>query len=309
MLKLIKCIVIYIICSTLFTSSANSTENKILFKINNKIITSLDILNELNYLKIINKEFKKTNNKQAFEISKNSLIREKIKEIEITRIIKELKIDDNTLNNVILDYFKELQIKSISEFESFFLNKKIDPNYIKKKITIELLWNQLIFSRFNQNIKIDEEIERKILSNKDKQKEFLISEILFNISENEELNKKFELIEKSIDNTNFSQTALAYSDSNTANKGGLVGWIKETALNKKISNQLKKLKINEYTKPMITPGGFLILKVKDVRNATQDFNLDDEVKKVIKEKSNQQLNQFSNIYFNKLKKDIKINEL
>ena len=171
------------------------------------------------------------------------------------------------------------------------------------------MWNQLIFSKFKQNVKIDKELIKKNLSKRKKQKEFLISEILFNVDKNEKLDKKFELIIKNIKKTNFSQTAINYSVSDTANKGGLVGWIRETSLNNKISNQLNKLKISEFTKPIVVPGGFLILKIDDVRDASQNFNLNDEVNKIIEKKTNEQLNQFSNLYFNKVKRDMQINAL
>ena len=309
MLKLIKYIAINLFCIIIITQNINSTENKILFKVNNEIITSQDILDELKYLEAINKEFKQTNNQQAFEISKNSLIREKIKEIEIKRIAQEIKIDEKILNDLLLNYFKDLGIQSIPEFEKYFLNLNLIPNTIKKKITIELMWNQLIFSKFNQNIKIDKNLIKKDLSKKSRQKEFLISEILFSINENEKLDTKLKLIKKNIEKTSFSQTAITYSISNTSSKGGEVGWIKETSLSNRISTQLKKLKIGEYTKPIIIPGGFLILKIKDVKDVSQNINLDDEIKMVVREKTNQQLNQFSNIYFNKVKKEVQINEL
>ena len=137
MIKQLKYIVISIIYSLLIINYCNSAENKILFKVNNNIITSLDIFTELQYLKIINKEFKKIEKEKAFEISKNSIIREKIKEIEIKRVITEIKIEDKILNNLIINYFKEFEINTITEFENFFLNKNIDPNLIKKKITLE----------------------------------------------------------------------------------------------------------------------------------------------------------------------------
>ena len=121
-MKLIKYIIITIIYSLLLTNNCNSIENKILFKINNEIVTSQDILEEFLYLQIINKEFNKIEKEKAFEISKNSLIREKIKEIEIKRVVKEIKIKDKVLNKLILKYFKEFGISSISEFENFFLN-------------------------------------------------------------------------------------------------------------------------------------------------------------------------------------------
>ena len=309
MIKYIKLIIIIIICSQLIAINVNTAENKILLKINNQIITSLDILTELDYLTTINKELKKIEKEKAFEISKNSIIREKIKEIEIKRVIKEIKIEDKILNNLIIGYFKEFEINTITEFENFFLSKDIDPNVIKKKISIEILWNQLIYTKYNQNVKIDKQLIKNSLSNNKKQTEFLISEILFNIDENEDLNKKFLLIDNSIKKINFAQTALAYSISDTANKGGKLGWISESILSEQIYKKIKKLKIGEHTKPILVPGGFLILKLLDFKEVYKEFDIENEVKKIVKEKTNQQLNRFSNIYFNKVKKDIVINEL
>ena len=304
MIKKIKLIIVTIICSLLITINGNTAENKILLKINNEIITSLDILAELDYLKIINKEFRKTEKEKKFEISRKSIIREKIKEIEIKRVIKEIEIDDKILNNIIIGYFKEFEINTITEFENFFLSKDIDPNVIKKKISIEILWNQLIYTKYNQNVKIDKQLIKNSLSNNKKQTEFLISEILFNIDENEDFNKKFLLIDNSIKEINFTQTALVYSISNTANKGGNLGWISESILSEQIYKKIKKLKIGEHTKPILVPGGFLILKLLDFKEVYKEFDIENEVKKIVKEKTNQQLNRFSNIYFNKVKKNI-----
>jgi peptidyl-prolyl cis-trans isomerase SurA len=176
-------------------------------------------------------------------------------------------------------------------------------------MTIEVLWNQLIFNKFNQSIKVDKKLIKKNLSNNNKQVEFLVSEILFNVNEGENLNEKFSLIEDSIKKINFSQTATIFSISNTANKGGKLDWISETALSEMIYKKLSELSIGEHTKPILVPGGFLVLKLLDLRKTVKDFNLDQEVAKIIKKKTNQQLNQLSNIYFNKVKKDLIINEL
>jgi peptidyl-prolyl cis-trans isomerase SurA len=308
MIKYTKYLILCFVCFLLSFPLANSLENKILFKVNNEIITTLDIFNELQYLQIINKEFQNIKKEKAFQISKDSLIREKIKEIEIRRIINEIQIKDEIFNNLIKNYFKEFKILSISEFENFFLSKDIDPNVIRKKITLEVLWNQLIFKKYQKNLKINEQSIINDLKKNDKQSEFLISEILFNINENENLNEKFNLINNSIEKDNFSQAALVYSISDTANKGGKLGWVKESILSKNIFNELKKLKIGEHTNPILVPGGFLILKLINLRQVSKDFDLNEEVKKIINEKTNQQLNRFSNIYFNKIQKDVKINE-
>lgn len=301
--------IFFVIYSTCLTNLAHSFENKILFKINNEIITSIDILNELRYLKIINENLKDTSEKQAFEIAKRSLIREKIKMIELKKIVKEIKIEDEYLNNVIIEYFKNKELNSLSNFENYFNLKGINPNLIKQKISIEILWNQLIFSKFSQRIKIDKQNIINNLKNRDKQKQFLLSEILFNLNENEILENKYNQIKSKITNSNFSEAALTYSISDTAKKGGELGWINETTLSKKINNIIQKINVGNYTSPIVIPGGFLILEIKEIREVANKLNQDEEVKKIIRKKTNDQLNQFSNIYFNRIQKDVQINEL
>ena len=285
-----------------FFTNLWALENKILFKVDNKIITSIDIYNELKYLEIINKEFKNTSQKKAFEIAKRSLIREKIKEIELSKVFKELKVESEFLDKMIINYFKSFEINNISDFEIYFATKEINPDSIKKKISLEILWNQFIYSKFKENIKIDKELIRNDLLNKNKKKEFLLSEILFNLDKNEKLNDKIILLEREIENNGFSKTALSYSNSDTANKGGKLGWVNETILNTKIKEKVKKTKVGNFTKPIVIPGGFLILKIEDVREVENISDLNLEINKVVKIKTNEQLNQFSNIYFNKVKK-------
>ena len=156
-INLIKYTIISIIYLTLIINHCNSIENRILFKVNNEIITSMDILTELKYLEIINQDFKKTTKKQAFEIAKRSLIREKIKEIELIKLLQKIEVEDKFLNNLLINHFKLVNVKTIEDFEQYFILQDIDPNLIKKKISIEVLWNQLIYSKFKQNVKIDKE--------------------------------------------------------------------------------------------------------------------------------------------------------
>tara|TARA_Y100001970_G_C14180003_1_gene829278 strand:- start:567 stop:1490 length:924 start_codon:yes stop_codon:yes gene_type:complete len=285
-----------------------SQENKILFKLNNEIVTSIDLLNEINYLKSINNEYANASDDITYNVAKNSIIREKIKEIEILNYVNEINIDEKILNNVLMSNFGYLDIKSISEFNEYFLNRNINPSIIKKKLSIEILWNQIIFQKYNNQIKIDTNEIKKNLLNK-KQREFLLKEILFELNDGEKLNQKYNLIKKTISERNFSQAALLYSVSDTSKNEGKIGWIKETTINKKILNKLNNVKIGDYSEPILVPGGFLILKIEDQREIKKNINLEVELNKVIDDKKNQQLNQFSNIYFNKVKKDIFINEL
>jgi len=308
-MKNFKKIILIFFYSLIVFSNVAAIENKILFKVNNEIITSIDILTELKYLGTINNDLNKMPKNQAFEIAKKSLIREKIKEIELKKIFKEIIVEDEFINNLLVNHFESAEIKSIFDFEKYFLLLDISPNLIKKKISIEVMWNQFIFNKFNQNVKINKEIIKNELLTKDKQNEYLLSEIFFTINENEKLDKKTNLLEKEINDKGFSQTALIYSVSNTANKGGKLGWVKETIMSPKIKKIIKQIKINNYTKPIVLPGGFLILKIEDIRETDNDFDLNSEIDKIVRKKANEQLNQFSNIYFNKVKKNIIINEL
>ena len=305
----LKNTIIGLIILILQINTANTVENKILFKVENEIITSLDIFNELRYLEAINEQFKNTEKKQAFEIAKKSLIREKIKEIELKKIIKTIMLEERYLNSVIINYFKQLEIKSISDFEKYFNSIDIDPELIKQKITIEVLWNDLIYSKYNQRVKIDKKAIVKNLKKSDKQMEYLLSEIVFNTNENEKLEEKYNLIQDKIQKTNFSETALTYSISDTANKGGKLDWIKETAVSKKILDILQNINVGNHSEPIVIPGGFLILKINEVREVNIDLNLEEEIESVIRKKTNEQLNQFSNMYFNKIQKNTNINEL
>jgi peptidyl-prolyl cis-trans isomerase SurA len=221
----------------------------------------------------------------------------------------EIRIEDKTINNILINYFERLGINSISKFNRYFIEKKIDPNVIKKKITIEILWNQLIYQKFYNSIKIDRGKIKSELLSKELLKEFNLSEILFTVSENESLDEKFDLVKKTIKEKNFSQAALLYSISDTAKNGGELGWIKETSINLKIRKKIDKIKKGQYTNPIVVPGGFLIINIKDQRTVKRDTDLKKEIELVYKKKVNEQLNQYSNIFFNKVKNNMVIDEI
>ena len=295
---------------TYLTDKVFALENKILLKVNNEIITSVDILNEIKYLKIINNKLLNIENKQMFEISKKSLVKEKIKEIELLKYFNQLEVKNEYLNNLIINYFNDkINITSINEFESFFINQKLNPELIKKKIIIEILWNQLIYNKFKQNVKIDENLIKNELINSSTQIEYLVSEIVFNIKKGETVDQKYKLIKKNIEEKNFSQAASIFSISDTANIGGKLGWIKENSMNKKIREALNNTNVGKFTSPILIPGGFIIINVEKKREIEKEYNIDNEIKLIAQKKTNEQLNQFSIIYFNKIKKDINVNEL
>ena len=303
-----KILLIFIMISV-FYNIAYTFENKILFKVDNEIITSIDILNEINYLNSINEEFKNFEKEKVYEVAKNSLIREKVKEIFLTKVYEDIKLNDKDFNKLILGNYSYLKINDIEGLGIYLKKYGLNLLDLKKKISIKTLWSQYIYSKYSKNININiEELKKEILKN-DKQKEFLVSEILFNLENSETLDKKFSLIDKAIRKDGFQKSALIYSMSESSSNGGKIGWIKEKSINSKILEYISNLKINEHTKPIVVPGGFLILKVDEVKETTREIELDQELETIIRAKTNNQLNQFSNIFLSKIKKEVTINEL
>ena len=284
-------------------------ENKILFKVNNEIITSVDVLNEIKYLNLLNKNLKNFDNNKIYEVATNSIIKNKVKENELRKFFKKFDVDKKYLNEITIKYFDKFDIYSIEELQNLLQKNNLSLEEIQKKITIQILWNNLIFQKFSKNVKIDKKLIKKEISKKEIQEEFLISEIVFNIKENETLEKKLIIIKNEIIKNNFSNAAILYSISDTAINGGKVGWVSLNSLSKKIREQLNNLKVGEITNPIQIPGGFIILKIENKKENIVKINIEKEFEKIIKIKTNEQLNQFSNIYYNKVEKDIKIHEL
>ena len=304
--------ILLIFCALILTlEKTYALENKILFKVDNEIITSVDIYNETKYLKTLNPKVRSLDNKSIFEIAKNSIIKDKIKKIALKENSMNGNIDKKFLEEMMKSIYLKLGIDTLSEFKDFLKINELDINIVENKLKNEILWNQFIYKKFSSKINIDEEnIKNEILNYSDKKiKKFLLSEIVFKIEQGENLENKFDKISNEIINKGFDNAASINSISDTSSIGGKIGWVNETSLNKEIKDELSNINIGEYTKPIFTSIGYIILKINDIQEYEQKIDLNNEIKELIKSKTNQQLNQFSNIYFNKIKKDIVINEL
>jgi peptidyl-prolyl cis-trans isomerase SurA len=203
-------------------------------------------------------------------------------------------------------------MKNEKEFKSYLSKYNLSFDEIKKKIEIEAAWNDLIYSKYISKLEIDKiKIKNKIndlLSKNKEQNVYLISEIMFNTDSFEEIQKKYKLIEKSISEVGFKNTANLYSVSASAKLGGQVGWVNETQLSKIIKKEISKLKVGEYTKPITIPGSFLIIHLDDKKIHNIYLNFDEEFEKQIAYERDAQLEQYSKIYFKKIKKNSIISE-
>ena len=305
--KKIKLIIVICFISILNTQNLSALENKILFKVDNEIITTIDIHEEIKFLKAFNPEINSLGDEELFEISKNSLIRDKIKKIELMKFVKELKVNDKFLLNLIKGKFSKLNIDSIKDFEQYLKNKELNIENIREKFTIELMWNDLIYQKFSNKVIIDKDkIKNEISQNSKKkmQKELLLSEIIFNVVNKDDFDDKTYKILSDIKKIGFKKAALIHSNSDTASNGGLIGWIKEDNLNQSLKKIVSKLKPGQFSKPIRTSSGFIIIQVEDEKEYVSEFNLEDKVDEVTRFKRDEQLNQFSSMYLNKLKKNL-----
>jgi len=294
-----------------FISKPFSLENKILFKINNGIITSIDIEEEYRYLIALNDNLKKLNQNEIIEIAKKSIIKEKIKINEINKSFKNPKIPDEILQQILKNFYTRLNFDNLDDFKKYLISNNVKYQDVKNKIEIESLWNELIIAKFSSKIKINEnEIRNNLIKNQEKfSKSYLLSEIFFEVSNSSQLNSAYQKIKEIIKEKGFENAAASISTSSTANQGGKIGWIDEDTLNENLKKILSELNVNEITKPLTMPGGFIILKINEIKKKEKKQNIENEVKRIINFKKNDQLKQFSKIYFNKVKKNTKIHEI
>ena len=301
-------IVILLLVYFISISQIHAFQNKIIFKVNNEIVTSIDILNEIEYRKLLNRKLAELPSIKQFEIAKKSLIREKIKKIETSNFFIDASITDEQFELIIKDFIKKAQLQSKDQLIEILDLKGIKIETILDKIKTEILWNQLILNKFSKNLKIDKiKIKNNILKN-NIQKKYLLSEIVFNL-EKLTFDEKYNLIKKEIYENGFENAASNYSISDSAREGGKLGWVKFNSLSENIKKEILTISINEFTKPIVIPGGFLILKINNEKNINIVEDIDLEVENISRAIANKQLNQFSTIYLNKIKKEFRIVEL
>ena len=297
-------LLIFFLC--LACNESQSIETKIIHSIQNEIITNIDIKNEFKYLTALNNSLKDLDKEKILSISNESIIREKIKKIEISKTFKEIKLEEKYTSTLIKNIYSRLNLKSINEFKKYLKDYDLTISDIKKKITIDALWNELIIQKFSPKININrEKIKETILENsKILSKEYRLSEIIFEVANKEEIEKKYNEVVKSINEIGFENSAASYSFSESGKIGGDIGWINENSLNEEIKKNINDLKIGEVTKPIILSNGVLILKLIDTKNSETTIDIENELNKAINYERNRQLNQYSKIYYNKIKKNL-----
>ena len=283
---------------------------KIIMKVDNEIITSYDIEKERNYLLVLNPKLETIDEKQILEISKKSLIKETIRKNEILKY-KELNLQNPQIEFVLNDLIKNLGFQNLSQFQSHLKKFDISINDIKEKIEIENQWKSLVYARYSNSLKIDLESLRQQIENNSKQNfliEYNLSEIVFTKKNNLSLDDLIKEIQDSIKNIGFENTAIVYSISDSSKVGGKIGWIRKNNLSIKIIRYLEKMKSNTSVNPIKIDNNYLILRINDERKIPLEIDKQKELDKIVRIEKAIQLEKFSNIFYNKIKLNSKINE-
>ena len=290
-----------------FIFNAISNEIKIIYKINDSIITNYDVLEEINYLVSLNNNLTQLNEEELSLNAEKSLIREIIKKDEIKKFYEinyEEELKSEKIDRITKNFRERIGFNSDQEFESYLKTKNINVNDLKKKFLIEQFWNQLIFNKYRNFVKIDSnKIENdleEIIRNNSEILSFNLSEIIFLEKNREAIEKKVQEITASIEAIGFKDTAVIHSISDSSKLGGEIGWIDQNQISKKIFLSIKDLEIGEFSNPIITAAGVIFLKINDKKKINAQIDKEKEMKRLVAFERDRILNEYSIIYYKEI---------
>ena len=306
-------VILVLILSFSISEKAFSENIVIKFKIENEIITNYDIKQEISYLIAFNNKLRNLSKKKITAIATNSIIQEKIKLIHLINIFN-VDEENDELNKLLLEnLYNNLKLNKYEELKSYLKSHSLNIEEVLYKLKLEFLWNEFIYKNYAKKVNIDKKkLKLKIkkdLNNKMTIDEYYLREILFKLEDNEKFEDKYKKILELIEKDGFENAANIFSISNTSKKGGDLGWIKKTQLNDKLANKIEELNLKQITNPIKVGNGFLLIKLENKRILKEKINLDKELINLVNKETDRQLNQYSIIFFNKLKKSITINEI
>lgn len=307
---MINKIFIFIFLSIFIFSKIVLADFRILLEVGNEIITNYQVKKESNYLEILNPNLMKLSKDRKLDLAKISLIKETIKQQEVKKFIKTNK-NDELIQEYIKNLYLRLELSNKKELENKLKEKKTySLNEIEKKIELELMWNELIYLNYNNQVQINmEEIEKQVGYMEDSiNKKYLISEIIFTKNKEQSLIDQINEIKKSINEIGFNNTANIYSKSESSKFGGKLGWIDEINISENIKKELGLTGKGEITNVLQVKNNFVILKVEDIDINNSRIDKKKEIEKLINIKTNQILNKYSEIYYNKIKLNYPVNE-
>ena len=301
----------FILLILIIFTPLKAIETYVELKVNNEIITNIDLNTQYKYLIALNNELKNANKETVLKLARESIIREVIKKNEISKYYV-FESSDDFLDDVIENFHKKMNIENLNDFEVYLNQYNLTLDDVRYKVKIEMLWNRLIGSKYKSQINIRENILKQQIEKDSNNsmfvKEYELSEIVFQIDNKNDLNNKMILIQRDIDDKGFRNTANIYSISDSAKFGGNIGWITEKQLSQEINLAIEKLEIGEISKPIKVVSGFLILKIENKKEKIFKKDKKKILEQAITFETNKQYGQFSIIYYNQIRLNSIISE-
>jgi peptidyl-prolyl cis-trans isomerase SurA len=290
------------------SKSKTAIKDALYATIGNKAITKLDIVNEIKIILILsNKSFTENTKDQIQAAATQSIIKKAIKTIEIEKY-KSLSFNHADLQNELERWAQNINM-DLDTFKNTFVANKINFSDVSSRIKTELLWNSLIFELYKKRLIVNEdEINDQLeaIQNKKEVKEYLISEIVIKPTAENKLETIVKEIKNKIKTEGFEKVAMTLSISETAFKGGDLGWVNENAIAKKFKSQIINTAVGSVSQPIILPEGILFFKIREKRKIKKNINLDDLRRQLINAEKTKILNMYSLSHYDNLKRSIAI---
>ena len=305
----IKKIILIVLISIICIEKANTEINDSLFMtIGNKAIAQSDIVNEIKILLILNNEsYNQEKRDKLQKLSVQSIIKRKVKEIEIERN-NFFEFNKKDLNDELIRLANNLDV-DIDTLKNICESNELDFAIIEKNIIIELAWNSLIFQLYKNNLIINsDEINEKLKLQKNKKKieEYLISEILIQPVEKDMIESEIKKLTNEIKNEGFEKVAKRVSISESAINGGNLGWLNENSISKKIKSTIVNTSVGELSKPILLPEGILLFKIRDKRKIERNLSLEEEKNELVRLEKVKILQMHSLSHYDKVRRTIAI---
>lgn len=279
-----------------------ANENKIVIKVDEKIISSYEIKNKINTeLMLRNLEINQSNINKIKNLAVQDLINIRIKENEISKY-NIINLNETDISKQL----KSISSNNVNELKKNFLNNNLNYDAFINELKIQASWQKLIFLLFQDKVKINEDdIINEVIDlkkNISKNKEYDLSEIELSFSNQSEKNEKIKEVKKKIKEVGFENSVSIYSESETAINKGRLGFVNEKSLSKEFYKELKNLSEGDVSEPFLELDKIIFLKINKIK-ITQNNNIDINLlkKNILEKKRNDLFNLYSKSHLSKLK--------
>ena len=298
-----------IVITLLFVFESSSAIKDSLFAtVGQKAITKSDIVNEIKLILILSgQEFASEQRDQLQSAAVKSTIKRNIKAVEIEKF-KNLQYDEKELEQRLNSIAANINM-DLATLKNTLIANDIDFSAVVDQIKTELKWNTLIFQLYKDRLSINiEEIDEQLkqIDKNKKINEYLISEIIFKPKNTEKIESEINEIKDKINNLGFESVAMDISVSESAIRGGDLGWVNERVISQKFKDQIIKTAIGSVSEPIFLSEGILLFKIRDKRAIKVFENIEEAKKKIVNAEKSKILNIHSLSHYDKVKRSVLI---